>query len=173
MHFPQPRWARGSARASTRKSFALALLVAHILMGCAPGLTNAASIAAPEAAARLDHLSLQVSDVDRSASFYRDLFLLKEIAFPVPGLRWLDVGGGVQLHLLPGRKSPAVTERAAHLAFSVQDMDGLLAKLSARNVSWTDFAGTPGAVSLRRDGVRQIYLQDPDNHWIEVNDSSQ
>ncbi|RYF13836.1 MAG: VOC family protein, partial [Flavobacteriales bacterium] len=26
-------------------------------------------------------------------------------------------------------------------------------------------------VTLRPDGIHQLYLQDPDGHWIEVNDA--
>ena len=32
-----------------------------------------------------------------------------------------------------------------------------------------DFAGTPGVFQTRPDGVKQVYFQDPDEYWIEVN----
>lgn len=146
------------------------LIVAFVLAACAPLRIGHETVAAPEAAAQIDHVSLHVSNVERSASFYRDIFFLPEIASPVRGLRWLLLGSGAQLHLLPGRKEPVVEDRAVHLALSVQDLDRFLATLRAREISWTDFAGTPGAVSKRSDGVRQIYLRDPDSYWIEVND---
>jgi 2-keto-4-pentenoate hydratase/2-oxohepta-3-ene-1,7-dioic acid hydratase in catechol pathway len=42
----------------------------------------------------------------------------------------------------------------------------------ARGQGWTDILGTPGAINnSRTDGIRQIFLQDPDGYWIEVNDA--
>jgi catechol 2,3-dioxygenase-like lactoylglutathione lyase family enzyme len=44
--------------------------------------------------------------------------------------------------------------------------------LRERGIAWSDFAGSPGAVSSgRSDGVRQIFLRDPDGYWVEVNDA--
>jgi len=37
-------------------------------------------------------------------------------------------------------------------------------------VKYRNFAGD-SKVTMRPDGVRQIYLQDPDGYWIEVNEN--
>jgi lactoylglutathione lyase len=37
-------------------------------------------------------------------------------------------------------------------------------------VKYRNFAGN-GKVTDRPDGVHQVYLQDPDGYWIEVNDN--
>ena len=35
---------------------------------------------------------------------------------------------------------------------------------------FTDWPGNPGAIGVHRNGFRQIYVQDPDGYWIEIND---
>ena len=32
--------------------------------------------------------------------------------------------------------------------------------------------GTPGAVNVRPDGMRAVFVQDPNGYWIEINDFS-
>jgi len=45
-------------------------------------------------------------------------------------------------------------------------------RLKDREIVWSDFAGTQGAVgTVRTDAVRQIFLRDPDGYWIEINDA--
>ena len=38
------------------------------------------------------------------------------------------------------------------------------------HVKYGDFKGEDGKVTNRPDGIHQIYFQDPDGYWIEVND---
>ncbi len=47
----------------------------------------------------------------------------------------------------------------------------LLESIAARGFDYSDFKGTPGAVNVRPDGVRAVFLQDPNGYWIELNDS--
>jgi hypothetical protein len=35
-----------------------------------------------------------------------------------------------------------------------------------------DVAGNKNKITTRVDGVHQIWLQDPDGYWIEINDDS-
>lgn len=42
--------------------------------------------------------------------------------------------------------------------------------LNKANVTYSNLQGQTKAFTLRVDGVKQIYLQDPDNYWIEIND---
>ena len=138
-----------------------------------------AMVAVPAAAqtvtpARFDHVAILVADQPKSVDFYRTVFALAEIPTPLRdgGPRWLDLGGGVALHIQPGRPSEAPPPRKVHFALAVADLDATMAALRRRGATWYDFAGNPGKVKDdRKDGVRQIFTQDPDGYWIEVNDA--
>ena len=120
----------------------------------------------------VDHLALHVADVDASVEFYSGVFGLEEVPAAAKGRRWLSLGGGVTLHLLSGRTDAVPDDRSVHFALASPDLEPILKRLRERQVAWFDFAGQRGAVSsARNDGVRQIFLRDPDGYWIEVNDA--
>jgi lactoylglutathione lyase len=122
---------------------------------------------------QLDHVALHVADTQRSVDFYGGLFGLKEIPSPFPpgGPRWMVFGNGIELHLQPGRVGPIGTPRQVHFAVTVPDLAPIIAWLKAHNVGWVDSADRAGLIShTRTDGVQQIFFQDPDGYWIEVND---
>jgi lactoylglutathione lyase len=78
----------------------------------------------------------------------------------------------VALHLLGGRSDPVADNRSVHVALTNDNLEPILQRLRERGIAWSDFAGSPGAVSSgRSDGVRQIFLRDPDGYWVEVNDA--
>jgi len=120
----------------------------------------------------VDHIALHVANVDTSVAFYSEVFGLQEIPAAAKGRRWLSLGGGVALHLLGGRTGSVVDDRSVHIALTSRDLEPILQRLRERHVVWFDFAGHAGAISASRtDGVRQIFLRDPDGYWIEVNDA--
>jgi len=125
----------------------------------------------PEAAFSLNHLALSVTDLDRSAAFYRDVFGLAEITnrTEIAGIRWFSLGEGKELHLISVVPGPVTTNKAVHMALTTADFDRFLELLRTSRVEFSDFGGASGAVSIRADGTRQLYLQDPDGYWIEVN----
>ena len=128
----------------------------------------------PAAVARLDHVAIWVTDQQKSIDFYREMFGLAEIPAPFPpgGPRWMQLANGVELHIQPGRDAPVAQPRRVHMAIAVASLDPILEKLKARGQSWSDVAGKPGVIqTMRTDGIRQIFLQDPDGYWIEVNDA--
>ena len=120
----------------------------------------------------VDHVTIQVTNADASAVFYKKVLGLVDIESAVDGLRWLGAANGVQLHLIPGRSAPIADNRAIHMAFATSDLDGELQMLKQLGIGWVDADGNVGRVSsARKDGVRQIYFRDPDGYWIEVNDA--
>lgn len=120
----------------------------------------------------IDHVALNVADLDKSVSFYSAVFGFEEIPAAAKGRRWMSLGKGIQLHLLGDRKQPVADNRSVHLALTSENLDPIMKELKERGVTWTDFAGTPGVVgAVRTDGVRQIFFRDPDGYWIEVNDA--
>ena len=45
-----------------------------------------------------------------------------------------------------------------------------MSHLDTKSIAYGDWPGTQGKVHVRPDGVRGVYLEDPDEYWIEVND---
>jgi len=123
------------------------------------------------APAQAEHVAIQATDIDRSAAFYHEAFGLRIIPTPLKNRRWLDLGNGMALHILDGRVAPKPSNRNEHLALHVNDLATVTAWLDRHKLVWTDLAGTAGTMQNRFDGVRQIYVQDPDGYWLEIGDS--
>lgn len=148
------------------------LLAASAMFAALP-TAHALAQEAPAATARLDHVALFVADTRKSVDFYAGVFGLAEIPSPFPpgGPRWMIFAGGLELHLQPGRKDPVTSPRRVHFAVTVPSLEPVLAALRSRNIMWVDAADRPGMIShTRTDGVQQIFFQDPDGYWVEVND---
>jgi catechol 2,3-dioxygenase-like lactoylglutathione lyase family enzyme/ketosteroid isomerase-like protein len=121
-----------------------------------------------------NHVALSVTDADRSAEFYARVLNLSEIrkTTRTEGVRWLSLGEGKELHLIspPYYRGDAVKiNKAVHVALTTDRFDEFLKQLDADGVAYGDWQGTAGKVQVRSDGVRQIFFQDPDGYWIEVN----
>jgi len=118
-----------------------------------------------------NHVALSVADVDRSAVFYRDMFGLDEIVnrTEIKGIRWLSLGEGKELHLISIDHEPVRLKSDVHFALTTPAFDSFVEGLRDAGVEFGDFAGNLGEITIRADGARQIYLQDPDGYWIEVN----
>ena len=121
--------------------------------------------------AQAEHVAIQASDIDRSATFYREAFGLRVIPTPLKNRRWLDFGHGLALHILDGRTAPKPSNRNEHLALHVDDLTVVTVWLDRHGLPWTNLAGDAHMMQTRFDGVRQIYVQDPDGYWLEVSDS--
>jgi lactoylglutathione lyase len=120
-----------------------------------------------------DHYALLVADVNRSATFYGDILGLKEVhnATEKPHIRWFSLGGPRQLHLIQDA-AHAETIKGVHLALTTSRFDTLVSHLKERAVQFESWAGEAQVSNTRRDGIRQVYFQDPDGYWIEINDAS-
>lgn len=121
-----------------------------------------------------NHNALSVKDVNRSAEFYKNVLQLAEITnrTQIDGIRWISLGEGKELHLVSILKEPVTINKAVHFALNTNNMDGLVKRLAAMNIAYSDWPGKSNTVTIRADGVKQIYFQDPDGYWIEVNDVS-
>ena len=114
----------------------------------------------------IHHVSLLVSDTDRSLEFYQGLLGL-ELDSSRPDLgypgAWLKLGGQ-QLHLLelpnpdPLKGRPAHGGRDRHLAVVVSDLDALQAALESARVEFT----------RSRSGRRALFCRDPDQNALEL-----
>ena len=120
---------------------------------------------------RYDHYSFIVKDLETVGDFYQDILKLEEIPHPsaTSGFRWFKIHGGSQLHLI-GKDSVSMKHsKSVHLCLATQNLDGFIEHLKVNNITFWDWPGKEGAVTDRADGVRQIYIKDPENNWIEIN----
>lgn len=121
----------------------------------------------------IDHSSLIVNDLDATADFYANVLQLEEIPHPdrSPGFRWFTINGGSQLHLIYKDTVVIKKHKSMHLCLSTPKLEDFIEHLKKSKIEYEDWPGKKGAVTLRSDGVKQIYIQDPEGYWIEVNDA--
>lgn len=119
----------------------------------------------------INHIALSVKDVDRSAAFYKTVLLLPEITnrTKIEGIRWVTLADDRELHLISILKEPVTINKAVHLALTTDNFDAVLKRLADLKISYSDWPGKPNTFTNRADGVKQLYFQDPDGYWIEVN----
>ena len=122
-----------------------------------------------------NHMSLSVNNVDISTQFYKNVFNLEEITnrTEIEGIRWFSLGEGKELHLISVLKEPVTTNKAVHFALTTSNFDDFVKTLEANTIAYSDWPGTINKINLRPDGIKQIYLQDLDGYWIEVNSVGQ
>lgn len=123
--------------------------------------------------ATLDHTAIYVKDLSVSANFYARIVGLKPIPEPFrDGLHaWFDLGNGAALHIIQGAPKRKEYYRNQHTCFRVASVEAFTQLLKEHNIAWEDREGTPGKVTTRVDGVKQLWLKDPDGYWIEINDA--
>lgn len=114
--------------------------------------------------AQLNHVALHVADVERSVAFYRDVLQLKPIprpAFTFPGA-WFQLGRDQELHLIGERTEEVVSHnRGNHYALLVDDFDAWEQRLTDLGVKFVPRRTRP-------DGALQLFIIDPDGHYVEL-----
>jgi catechol 2,3-dioxygenase-like lactoylglutathione lyase family enzyme len=109
---------------------------------------------------QIDHVSVVITDVDRSRSFYRDVLGLTEIAKPRSFdfvALWFDLGNQ-QLHLLLKPDPDSVSPR--HFALRVQDVAKAREHFRGRGVEIAETTKIPGC--------DRFFVRDPDRNRIEI-----
>lgn len=121
---------------------------------------------------RLDHIALLVRDLDETAKFLTEVLQVREVPNPMGGthIRWFEFGNNQRFHVQAGDISTTHVEKRTHFALSAPDFDAVLAHLRAIGTPFSDMQGTPGAVNTRPDGMRAVFVQDPNGYWFEIND---
>jgi catechol 2,3-dioxygenase-like lactoylglutathione lyase family enzyme len=109
---------------------------------------------------QIDHVSVIITEVERSRRFYRDLLGLKEIpkprTFDFVAL-WFDLGN-MHIHLLQKDKADSISAR--HFALRVADAQAARAYFRERGVPINETTLIPGA--------DRFFIHDPDGNRIEI-----
>lgn len=110
--------------------------------------------------ADIHHVSLNVSDAERSLAFYCNV--LGMAALPRPDFSfagaWLDAGNGRQVHLI---QAEVPVNHGQHVAFLVGDVDAVIASLRAAGIE------VPDAKAVGDTTIRQTFTRDPDGNLLE------
>jgi lactoylglutathione lyase len=118
-----------------------------------------------------NHTTVYVVNLQQSTEFYEKVMELEKIQEPFKDGKhtWFKIGEHSQLHVVSGASSVIPHDINIHLSFRVSSLKAFMEHLDKFNVKYGNWKGdkTP---QLRPDGVSQIYFQDPDGYWIEVND---
>ena len=125
--------------------------------------------------ATLNHTAIYVVDAQKSVVFYKQILGLDTIPEPFHDGKhaWFRTGPGLALHIIEGAPAKKEYYKNQHTCFSVGSVQNFITLLQKNNITWEDRDGTKMAVTTRLDGVKQIWLQDPDGYWIEVNDAKE
>lgn len=119
-----------------------------------------------------NHLAISVKNLQEVTAFYKDVLLLEPIEepFKVGRHSWFSLGPGLSLHLIADAEEVKEHPRNNHLCVSIASMDGFIDHLNKMEVPYFNSKGVAQQRQTRPDGVQQIYIIDPEGHWIEIND---
>ena len=122
----------------------------------------------------LNHIAVYVQDLQKSTHFYSTIIGLDTIPEPFHDGKhtWYKIGQQSQLHLIQGAGVPSPQNKNSHLCFRVESVEDFVTTLKKNNIDFEDWPGEKNKITMRVDGVKQIYFKDPDGYWIEVNDDS-
>jgi lactoylglutathione lyase len=110
------------------------------------------------------HISLYVSDINKSRSFYKD-FLGYEEPFKLDkpdgslALTFIKINEDQYIELVPGLQPGA--DRLNHISLYTNDAEGLRAYLGSQGVK------VPARVSKGRTGNSSFNVKDPEGHTVE------
>ena len=123
---------------------------------------------------KTDHIAIVVADLPASAQFYSEILGLDEITNQTKktNIRWFTLADGVELHLINRSKEGIQLIKDVHLALAVNDFEAFVNMLREKKVNFENWPGETNSTNSRPDGVRQVYIQDPDGYWIEINDAA-
>jgi lactoylglutathione lyase len=155
---------------STKYVFASIVVLAQCLVFEQPLCSQATK---SEQRPEFDHITLHVRDLEQSAQFYRGIIGLEQVADPFKDGKHLffRLSAHTQLHLIPGAKGGTQHDDEGHFALRVLSVESFCTMLQQKHIKYFGSDDKEGVVTTRPDGIKQIYFQDPDGYWVEVNDS--
>lgn len=125
--------------------------------------------------ARISHIAFSVSNLQRSAVFYREIIGLQplEEPFKIGMHSWFSLSPVCQLHLIAGAKEVPPFHINHHLALRTNAFEEFINRLLKAGIPYSGPFGKSAEIYTRPDGVRQVFFQDPDGYWLEMNDEKE
>lgn len=122
-----------------------------------------------------DHQALIVNNLKESGDFYIEILGLEEIpvlAGQDPPKRWFRNINGKEIHLIQSNEIIPKPPKSIHMAFSPKSFNQFVDHLNKNKIEFSNWEGEFNKVQSRDDGKRQIWIQDPQGYWIEINDTN-
>lgn len=119
-----------------------------------------------------DHMSIVVNDLNETIDFYVKALGFHKIDDPtgVATIDWVENQAGQQLHFSQGDMSAIQFTKSVHMSFGVDALSPFITNLEKHGIAYESWTGEKNSITIRSDGVRQIYIKDPNGYWIEIND---
>lgn len=119
-----------------------------------------------------DHMSIVVNDLEETIDFYTKVLGFHRIDDPtgVETIDWVENESGQQLHFSQADMSAIKFTKSVHMSFGVDALTPFIANLEKHGIAYESWAGDKSSITIRADGIRQIYIKDPNGYWIEIND---
>ena len=118
-----------------------------------------------------NHIAISVKDTDQSIEFYQRVLQLEEIPNTASNskTRWLSLSQGKELHLIHRPNAEIKINKAVHFALATTDINKVVDRLKTLGIEFSDWNNNTNKVHVRDDGILQIYFQDIDGYWVEIN----
>ena len=113
---------------------------------------------------KLEHININVSDLDASVQFYKNILGMKQGERPNFKNKgaWLYLGDTAVIHLTHGRcEAQAGSGTLDHLAFRASDLSGFTESLKDKNINFEERR-------VPEQQQHQVFFEDPDGITIEV-----
>ena len=145
-----------------KKSICIALLISFFTIRAS----------AQQSKVHINHTAIYVVDIQKTGSFYSNVLGLDTVPEPFHDGKhiWYSTGPHSMLHVIAGATAKKDYYKNQHTCFTVPNFNLFIEKLKQLNWAYEDVAGNKNAITTRVDGVHQIWLQDPDGYWLEIND---
>ena len=140
----------------------LVVALAGLVAGASVAPASAQTANAVAQARTINHVSLAVTDVEKSAAFYAKLLGLREVSRPGNGGINLGLGGS----FLGVYKIPNTVGRAHHFCLGVDDYDPV--KIADRLKAQGITARVDTNPANRTSGGDQLYFNDPDGTIVQL-----
>ncbi|WPV02814.1 VOC family protein [Mucilaginibacter sp. cycad4] len=118
----------------------------------------------------VDHIAITTGNLKKSTEFYTKVLHLKKVDNPFADTvhQWYSLGNNVKLHVIQAERNEKQV-KGVHLCFTVSSVKEFAKTLDEMNIPYSNWKGDSKEPTYRADGVLQLYFQDPDGYWIEIN----